>query len=65
MLVEKMNGMKVITVDAYSLGEVGGAHVDIATWKLTNLEILLTKEATRELGFKKPLFGFVTVCLLL
>jgi sporulation protein YlmC with PRC-barrel domain len=58
-----MNGMKVITVDAYTLGEIDGAHVDTKTWQLTYFEVSLTNEATRELGFKKPMLGSLTVSL--
>jgi sporulation protein YlmC with PRC-barrel domain len=61
--VSKLNGMNVITADAYTLGEVDGAHADISTWNITRLDVELTKEATEELGLKKPLFGSVTVCL--
>jgi len=58
-----MNGIKVITVDAYTLGEVEGAHAATDTWKITHLDVGLTKEATRELGFKKPMLGSLSVCL--
>lgn len=58
-----MNGMQVITADAFTLGEVEGAHVDIGTWQITHLDIGLTKEATKELGFKKPMLGSLSVCL--
>jgi len=58
-----MNGMKVITANAYTLGEVDGAHVDTDTWTITHLDVGLTKEATRELGFKKPMLGSMSVCL--
>jgi sporulation protein YlmC with PRC-barrel domain len=61
--VSKLNGMSVITSDAYTLGEVDGAHADISTWNITHLDVELTKEATAELGFKKPLLGSLTVCL--
>ncbi len=61
--VSKMNGMQVITADAFTLGEVEGAHVDIGTWQITHLDIGLTKEATKELGFKKPMLGSLSVCL--
>ena len=63
MKVSKLNGMKVITANAYTLGQVEGAHVDTDKWKLTHLDVELTKEATKELGFKKPLLGSLTVCL--
>jgi sporulation protein YlmC with PRC-barrel domain len=55
--------MSVITSDAYTLGEVDGAHADIGVWNITHLDVELTKEATEELGFKKPLLGSLTVCL--
>ena len=55
--------MKVITANAYTLGEVEGAHVDTDEWKITHLDVGLTKEATKELGFKKPLLGSLAVCL--
>ena len=61
--VSRMNGMKVITADAYTLGEVDGAHADTDTWKITHLDVSLTKEATRELGFRKPMLGALSVCL--
>lgn len=63
MNVNKLNGLKVITADAYALGEVDGAHVDLSTWKITNLDIKLTKESTKELGLKKPRLMSLTVCL--
>ena len=55
--------MKVITDDAFTLGEVDGAHADTATWQITHLDVELTKVATGELGFKKPILGSVTVRL--
>ena len=55
--------MNVITSDAYTLGEVDGANADISIWHLSHLYVELTKEATEELGFKKPLLGSVTVSL--
>ena len=58
-----MNGMKVITADAFTLGEVDGTHVDFATWRLTHLDIELTRDATKELNFKKPRFGSLKVSL--
>jgi len=57
MKASKMNGTKVITANAYVLGEVDGAEVDTDKWKVTHLDVNLTKEATEELGFKKPFLG--------
>jgi sporulation protein YlmC with PRC-barrel domain len=61
--VSNMNGMKVITADAFTLGEVDGAHADIGTWQITHLDVELTKEATKELKFRKPVLGSLSVCL--
>ena len=58
-----MNGMKVITADAYTLGEIDGAHVNIDNWKITNLDIKLTREASKELGLKKSRLMSLIVCL--
>jgi sporulation protein YlmC with PRC-barrel domain len=58
-----MNGMRVITDDAFILGEVDGAQANIVTWQITHLDVVLTKEATQEIGFKKPMLGSVTICL--
>ena len=63
MKVSNMNGMQVITADAFTLGEVDGAHADTRTWQITYLIVELTKEVTKELGFKKPLLGSLSVCL--
>jgi len=59
----KLMGKKVIGANAYTLGEVHGADVDPDKWQVTHLHVSLTDEATRELGFKKPLLGSVIVCL--
>jgi len=61
--VGNMNGMKVITADAFTLGEIDGTRADTGTWQITSLDVELTKEATKELNFKKPMFGSLTVCL--
>ena len=61
--VNKLNGMKVITADAHTLGEVNGAHFNTANWAITNLDVHLTKESSKELGLKKLKFMSMTVCL--
>lgn len=55
--------MSVITADAFTLGEVDGAHADTETWQITHLDVALTKETTKELGLKKPMLGSLAVCL--
>jgi sporulation protein YlmC with PRC-barrel domain len=60
--VSEITGKKVITTDAFSVGKVSGAEMD-DQWKITHVHIDLSKEATNELGFKKPVLGHVTICL--
>lgn len=61
--VNDLNGMEVITADAFTVGKVSGAEVDTKTWRLTHMHVTLTDEATKDLGFKKPFLGHLTVCL--
>jgi len=61
--MNEMVGRKVITTDAFTLGEVTEAEVDTSNWQITHLHISLTDESTKQLGFKKPFMGRVGVCL--
>jgi sporulation protein YlmC with PRC-barrel domain len=63
MKANRINGTKVITANAYVLGEVEGAEVDTDKWKVTHIDVNLTKDATEELGYKKPFLGSLKVCL--
>ena len=60
--VSEINGKKVITTDAFNVGKVSGAEMD-DQWKITHVYVDLTKDATNELGFKKPVLGHITICL--
>ena len=60
--VSETNGRKVITTDAFNVGKVSGAEMD-DQWKITHVYVDLTKDATNELGFKKPVLGHITICL--
>jgi sporulation protein YlmC with PRC-barrel domain len=62
MEISKLKDKLVITKDSYNIGEVSEANID-DKWMITHLQIKLTKETTKELGFKKPLLGHVTICL--
>jgi sporulation protein YlmC with PRC-barrel domain len=63
MDVSKLNGVNVITANSFTLGEIDGSNVDTNSWKLTHLKVELTDEATRELGFSKPMLGSIKLCL--
>ena len=60
--VSEINWRKVITTDAFEVGKVSGAEMD-DQWKITHINVNLTKTATNELGFKKPVLGSITICL--
>jgi len=60
--IDKLVGLKVITAKAYILGEVKGAEVDVANWRITHLHVKLTDNAATDLGFKKR-FRSSTVCM--
>ena len=62
MEIGKLKGKKVITKDAFNVGEISEANMDDG-WKITHIHVKLTKEATNGIGFKKPLLGHVTICL--
>ena len=66
ILVRKLNGRKVNSSDAKTVGEVGGAYVDPESWKITHLSVELSDDAIDLFGYEKsriPIIGNVSVCL--
>ena len=66
ILVRKLNGRKVVSSDAKTVGEVGGAYFDPESWKITHLSIDLADVAIELFGLKKPripMIGSVSVCM--
>jgi len=61
--LKELNGLKVVTTDAYTIGEVDGIEFDIQKATITHIRVDLTKEAANELRFKKPLLGSVIICV--
>ena len=61
--LKDLNGKKVVTTDAYDIGEVDGIEFDIDKAAITHLRVDLTKEAANELRFKKPIMGSVYICI--
>ncbi len=55
---------KVVTLDAFVLGEIHNAVLDTETWQLTSFYIALNDEAAKRLCFESPFLGKVMVCLL-
>lgn len=54
---------KVVTSDAFVLGEIHSGVLDLETWKLTNFYVALNDEAAKMLGFTSPFLGKVMICL--
>jgi sporulation protein YlmC with PRC-barrel domain len=54
---------KVVTSDAFVLGEIHSGVLDTDTWRLTSFYVALNDEAATMLGFKSPFLGKVMVCL--
>ena len=62
MEIGKLKGKQVITKDAFYVGEISEANMD-EDWRITHIQVKLTKEATKGIGLKKPFLGHVTICL--
>jgi len=56
-------GKNVVGEDARVIGESTGAEIDLSRWLITHMQVKLTDEATRELGYRKPFLGSVEVLL--
>jgi sporulation protein YlmC with PRC-barrel domain len=61
--ISRLFWKKAYTSDGFFLGEVESAELDMNTWQIKNFYIGLTDEATKMLGFKRPILGKVVVCL--
>jgi sporulation protein YlmC with PRC-barrel domain len=61
--ISRLFWKKAFTSDAFLLGEMESAELDMNTWQVTNFYVGLTDEATRMLGFKRPFLGKIVVCL--
>ena len=63
MKFSKLDGMDVVTLDGFKAGEISGMELNTKKWDVTHIHIELSDEAVKELGFKKPLLGHITICL--
>jgi sporulation protein YlmC with PRC-barrel domain len=54
---------KTYTADAFLLGDIEDADVDMNNWQVTSFYVGLSDEATKHLGFRRPILGKVVVCL--
>ena len=62
MKFSKIDGMKVLSSDAFRVGEVSGADINTNSWEITHLYIELSDDAATKLGYKKPFIGHITIC---
>ena len=61
--VNVLFGKNVVGEEAIVIGESTGAHIDLSRWMITHIQVKLTDEVTRELGYRKPFLGSVEVLL--
>ena len=61
--ISRLFWKKAFTSDAFLLGEVESAELDMNTWQITNFYVGLSDEASKELGFRRPFLGKVVICL--
>ncbi len=54
---------RVSTSDDYVIGEAESAEVDTVTWQVKSLYVSLNDEASEKMGFDRPYFGKIFVCL--
>ncbi len=54
---------RVVTSDDFVIGETESAELDTATWQVTSFYVSLNDEASKKMGFERPYFGKVFVCL--
>jgi sporulation protein YlmC with PRC-barrel domain len=54
---------KVVTSDDFIIGEIESAELDTAMWQVTSFYVSLNDDASAKLGFERPYFGKIFVCL--
>lgn len=61
--LNELNNKKVVTADAFVLGEVQGGNVDSKNWQLVHIHVSLNDDASKQLKLKKPFMGSILVCM--
>ncbi len=54
---------RVVTSDDYEIGETESAELDTVMWQIKSLYVSLNDEASEKMGFERPYFGKIFVCL--
>lgn len=61
--ISELNGKRVVTSDAFVLGQIEGGSIDTANWQITHIHVNLNDQSLKALNLKKPFMGSVLVCL--
>lgn len=59
----KLKGKRVIGAKGYIVGEIEGLDLDLSNWQVTGLQVGLTDDAAKELGFKRPILSKVVIII--
>jgi sporulation protein YlmC with PRC-barrel domain len=54
---------RVVTSDDFVIGETESAELDTVTWQVKSFYVSLNDDASAKMGFDRPYFGKVFVCL--
>jgi sporulation protein YlmC with PRC-barrel domain len=60
---DKIVGKQIVSAKGEIMGEVDGLEVDSTNWQVTHLHVSLSKDATIELGLKKPMLSKAVINL--
>jgi len=61
--IGKLFWKKVVTSDDFVIGEIESAELDTSMWQVTSFYVSLNDDASKKMGFERPYFGKVFVCL--
>jgi sporulation protein YlmC with PRC-barrel domain len=54
---------RVVTSDDLVVGETESAELDTVTWQIKSFFVSLNDNASQKMGFERPYFGKIFVCL--
>ena len=54
---------RVVTSDDYIIGETESAELDTVTWQIQSFYVSLNDDASTKMGFDRPYFGKIFICL--
>jgi sporulation protein YlmC with PRC-barrel domain len=54
---------RVVTSDDFVIGETESAELDTITWQLRSFFVSLNDAASDKMGFDRPYFGKIFVCI--